>query len=142
MYTPWNPNPRAIRRVIDPSPIPTKCRYCCNHVKIAHHEEVFGRILNNSRWPWFYVCTSCEARVGMHPGTDIPLGQLADCRTRFARRNSKQHFEAMRNALNMERTDAYRWLAWRLGISSAKCHFGWFDADMCERAKNVCMRFK
>ncbi|MDE9488311.1 zinc-finger-containing protein, partial [Xenorhabdus bovienii] len=85
--------------------------YCCGTVRTAHHQEIFERILNDSRWPWLYICNSCGARVGMHPGTDIPLGQLADCRTRFARRNSKQHFEAMRNALNMERTDAYRWLA-------------------------------
>ncbi|WP_045958292.1 zinc-finger-containing protein [Xenorhabdus poinarii] len=142
MYTPWNPNPRAIRRVNDPSPIPTQCRYCCNHVKIAHHKEVFGRILNNSRWPWFYLCASCEARVGMHPGTNIPLGTLADRPTRIARANSKLSFERMRMQRDWERADAYRWLARRLGISFNKCHFGWFDAEMCERAKNMCTRFK
>ncbi|MBI6550691.1 zinc-finger-containing protein, partial [Xenorhabdus lircayensis] len=81
-YTPCNPNPKAIQRVNDPLTIPTKCRYCCGHVTIAHHTEVFRRILNNSRWPWLYVCNSCDARVGMHPGTDIPLGTLADRPTR------------------------------------------------------------
>ncbi|MBD2811879.1 hypothetical protein ID853_13520 [Xenorhabdus sp. Vera] len=142
MYTPENPNPRAIQRVNDPFPIPTHCRYCGRHVMIAHHLDVFKRIHDNSRWPWLYHCWSCGARVGIHPGTDIPLGTLADKPTRIARISGHQYFENMREYRELERTDAYRWLAWRLGISSAKCHFGWFDAEMCERAKNVCMRFK
>ncbi|MDE9443926.1 DUF3268 family zinc-finger domain-containing protein, partial [Xenorhabdus bovienii] len=62
-FTPWNPNPRAIQRVNDPLPIPTQCRHCCGHVTIAHHTEVFGEV--RGRWPWLYVCWSCDARVGM-----------------------------------------------------------------------------
>ncbi|MDE9537292.1 DUF3268 family zinc-finger domain-containing protein, partial [Xenorhabdus bovienii] len=34
------------------------------------------------------------------------------------------------------------WLAWQLGISSNKCHFGWFDTKMCQRATNICRGFK
>ncbi|WP_086114089.1 zinc-finger-containing protein, partial [Xenorhabdus beddingii] len=113
-YTPWHPSKYAIQRVNDPLPIPTKCRYCCNPVEIAHHTEVFGRILSD-RWPWLYVCWSCDARVGMHPKTNIPLGTLADYSTRIARRDGKQEFEEMRHKRNLERTDAYQWLAWRLG---------------------------
>ncbi|CDG21018.1 conserved protein of unknown function [Xenorhabdus poinarii G6] len=78
----------------------------------------------------------------MHPGTNIPLGTLADRPTRIARANSKLSFERMRMQRDWERADAYRWLARRLGISFNKCHFGWFDAEMCERAKNMCTRFK
>ncbi|MBD2798375.1 hypothetical protein ID856_18005 [Xenorhabdus sp. 18] len=140
MYTPENPNPRSIQRVNDPLPIPTHCHYCCGHVITAHHINVFGRVLG--KWPWLYLCTSCGARVGMHPGTDIPLGTLADKPTRIARASSKLTFERMREYRELERTDAYRWLARKLGISFRRCHFGWFDADMCERAKNFCMRFE
>ncbi|MBD2816832.1 hypothetical protein ID850_19385, partial [Xenorhabdus sp. Flor] len=135
---PWNPNPKAIQRVNDQLPIPTQCHYCRGLVTIAHHEEVFGHIQNNNKWPWLYLCTSCGARVGMHPYTDIPLGYLADKPTRIARRDSKEKFERMRAFRNWERTEAYRWLAWQLGISINKCHFGWFDAEMCEKAKNIC----
>ncbi|WP_244182573.1 zinc-finger-containing protein, partial [Xenorhabdus beddingii] len=60
----------------------------------------------------------------------------------IARRDGKQEFEEMRHKRNLERTDAYQWLAWRLGISFSRCHFGWFEADMCERAANICRRFK
>ncbi|QTL40559.1 zinc-finger-containing protein [Xenorhabdus budapestensis] len=141
-YTPWNPNPKAIQRVNDQLPIPTKCHYCHGLVTIAHHEEVFGRIHNNNKWPWLYLCASCGARVGMHPYTDIPLGYLADKQTRIARKDSKEKFERMRQIINWERADAYRWLAWQLGISFNKCHFGWFDTEMCEKAANICRGFK
>ncbi|MEQ1964379.1 zinc-finger-containing protein [Xenorhabdus khoisanae] len=140
-FTPWNPNPRAINRVNDPFPTPTKCRYCCNDVTIAHHTEVFGRILN-SKWPWLYLCTSCGARVGMHPETNIPLGTLADYPTRLARMSGKREFEEMRRERDLARPDAYRWLARRLGIQFRQCHFGWFDTDMCEKAANICRRFR
>ncbi|MDE1484376.1 zinc-finger-containing protein [Xenorhabdus bovienii] len=141
-FTPWNPNPKAIQRVNDPLPVPTQCRHCCGHVKIAHHTEVFGKTRHNDKWPWFYVCWSCDARVGMHPDTNIPLGYLADEPTRRARRDGKEEFEEMRKRGNFERTEAYRWLAWRLGISFRKCHFGWFDTDMCNKAANICRGFK
>ncbi|AOM40538.1 zinc-finger-containing protein [Xenorhabdus hominickii] len=139
-FTPWNPNPKAVQRVNDPLPIPTQCQCCRNHVTIAHHTEVFGEI--RSRWPWLYVCWSCDARVGMHPETNIPLGYLADKPTREARRKGKQVFDRMRAFRNWERTDAYRWLAWQLGISFNRCHFGWFDTDMCEKAEHICREFK
>ncbi|WP_387693052.1 zinc-finger-containing protein [Photorhabdus sp. RM71S] len=135
--TPWNPSVRAIQRVKDPLPIPTHCRYCCDHVEIAHHMDVFGRI-NNSKWPWLYICKSCGAYVGMHPFTDIPLGTLADKATRNARMSGHRHFEEMREKWNLERTDAYYWLARKLGINKCECHFGWFDIDTCHRAKEIC----
>ncbi|MCP9270307.1 DUF3268 family zinc-finger domain-containing protein [Xenorhabdus sp. XENO-1] len=39
---------------------------------------------------------------------------------------------------NLERTEAYRWLANQLEISFNECHFGWFDTDMCQRATDIC----
>ncbi|WP_258087493.1 DUF3268 family zinc-finger domain-containing protein, partial [Xenorhabdus bovienii] len=123
-----------------PLPVPTQCRHCRSHVKIAHHTEVFGEI--RGHWPWLYICWSCDARVGMHPDTNIPLGTLADMPTRRARQSGKEKFEQMRTFRNWERTDAYRWLAWQLGISFNRCHFGWFDTDMCNKAANICREFK
>ncbi|MEQ2025372.1 zinc-finger-containing protein [Xenorhabdus szentirmaii] len=141
MHTPWNPDPRAIQRVNDPYPIPTHCRYCNKHVTISHHLDVFKQIHDNSRWPWLYYCWSCGARVSIHPGTDIPMGSLADKPTRIARLSAHQYFDDVRVRWNLERMEAYQWLASQLEISLNECHFGWFDVDMCEKAKYV-MRFK
>ncbi|RKS59505.1 MULTISPECIES: zinc-finger-containing protein [Photorhabdus] len=134
--TPWNPCQKAIQRVKDPLPIPTECHYCNGDVTIAHHENVFGKAY--SKWPWLYICTECRAYVGMHPFTDIPLGTLADKATRNARMSGHRHFEEMRDKIGFERTDAYKFLAKRLGINFRKCHFGWFDIDTCYRAKEIC----
>ncbi|TDB41635.1 zinc-finger-containing protein [Photorhabdus luminescens] len=140
MHTPLNPSRKAIQRVKDPLPIPTECRYCYADVTIIHHEKIFGKAY--SKWPWLYICTSCGAYVGMHPYTDIPLGTLADKATRNARLSSKRYFEQIWQSGKLTRTEAYRWLAGKLRINTHQCHFAWFDADMCERAKNICMEFK
>ncbi|WP_374051037.1 zinc-finger-containing protein [Xenorhabdus taiwanensis] len=140
-FTPWNPNPRAIQRVNDPYPIPTHCRYCGRHVMIEHHLNVFKRI-HDSRWPWLYHCWTCGARVSIHPGTDIPMGSLADKKTRRARASAHRYFDDVVRNRNLERTEAYQWLASQLEISPSQCHFGWFDTDMCERAANICREFK
>ncbi|MCT8350073.1 DUF3268 family zinc-finger domain-containing protein [Photorhabdus temperata] len=134
--TPWNPSIKAIQRVKDPLPMPVNCHYCNGDVIIASHKEVFGK--NYSKWPWLYICTECRAYVGMHPYTDIPLGYLADKATRNARLSSKRYFEEIWQSGKLTRTDAYRWLARKLGINKCECHFGWFDIDTCHRAKEIC----
>lgn len=136
--TPWNPSCRATARVRNPMQAPEQCRFCSGDVRIAKHEEIYGK--NYSEWPWVYLCENCGAYVGMHPFTSIPLGTLADKQTRDARKNCKPAFESLWRTGEMSRTAAYQWLADQLGIPVGECHFGWFDIDTCERAKNICLR--
>ncbi|MBE8596809.1 zinc-finger-containing protein [Xenorhabdus sp. BG5] len=138
--TPWNPSIRAIRKVKDSLPAPTECRYCNGTVTIVSHEDVYGQSYGN--WPWLYICTTCRAYVGMHPFTDIPLGTLANKEVRAARNSCKRYFEQIWRSGRLTRTEAYHWLAKQLEISPSQCHFGWFDTDMCERAANICRRFR
>ena len=130
--TPWSPSRTAIARVKNPLPAPSHCSYCAAEVRIASHEEVYGRAYDD--WPWLYACTQCDARVGMHPHTDIPLGALADAELREIRKACKAPFEAIYRDARLSRTQAYQALARRLGIPVEHCHFGWFDAEMCQRA--------
>lgn len=131
--TPWNPSRKAIKRVANPLPAPEICPHCSADVKIASHEEIYGR--DHGDWPWMYACTACDARVGMHPFTAIPLGTLADAALRKLRMQCKAPFESIYLTGQMSRSDAYAALAWRLGLPKEQCHFGWFDADMCHRAE-------
>lgn len=141
MKTPWNPSKKATARVLDPLPEPTICRLCGGPVEIRSHREVYGR--NYSTWPWLFVCTLCAARVGMHPFTCIPLGTLADDTTRKARQQAKVFFESLWDAEKpqMSRTEAYAWLATKLGLTLAECHFGMFDVPMCDRAQAECEQY-
>ena len=135
--TPWNPSRSATKRVKSPLPAPEQCNFCGRmSVVIKNNAYIYGRSYGD--WPWVYICAGesecCGAYVGMHPFTNIPLGTLADAKTRTARKKCKAPFEALHQTGKISRGEAYEKLAEKLGIKKEQCHFGWFDADMCEKA--------
>jgi len=131
--TPWHPSRRATARVKDPLPAPETCNLCGAAVRIASHEEIYGRAYNE--WPWAYRCEGCRAHVGMHPYTAIPLGSLANEEIRRARTLSKGLFEQLwKGGGAMTRTDAYKALAAHMNIPMSACHFGSFDVEQCRVA--------
>lgn len=133
--TPWHPDPRAEQRVRDALPAPTHCRFCAAEFRIMHHDTVYGRAYGD--WPWCYACTACDARVGLHPGTAIPLGTLADGATRAARRRAKAPFQAYVAQCGGKRHKAYAELARRMHIPVRECHFGWFSEAQCGQAETI-----
>ncbi|WP_255218891.1 zinc-finger-containing protein [Paraburkholderia kururiensis] len=136
--TPWNPSRRAIARVKNPLPAPTECPRCGGGpVEVVRNAEIYGR--DYGEWPWTYLCRHCRAYVGMHPFTAIPLGTLADAPTREARKRAKAAFNPLWQSGEMTRTEAYAWLAARLGIAAAACHIGWFDVAMCQAVEHACL---
>ena len=132
MKTPSNPSRRATARVRDPLPVPTFCHLCGGPVECLENKVVYGR--NFGEWPWIYPCSSCHARVGLHPFTAIPLGTLADEPTREARIAAKLTFKAWRETRGLSRSDAYAALAEEMGIPARECHFGWFREARCNEA--------
>lgn len=136
--TPWNPSRKAIARVKNPLPTPTTCPYCGEPVEIVSNALIYGR--EYGEWPWAYTCTGtfCDAYVGMHPFTAIPLGTLADAPTRAARKRAKAAFNPLWQSGGMKRSAAYAWLAHQLGIADVgQCHIGWFDVETCNRVVSV-----
>lgn len=87
---------------------------------------------------FFWVCDPCDARVGCHPGTQTPTGNLATEGTRKARTAAHKAFDPLWKASGTDRNEAYVWLANQLGISANNCHIGRFDEDMCNRVIEVC----
>ena len=125
---------KAERRVKDRLPIPTSCPHCGGRVDLVSNSEVYGRTFGD--WPWIYLCRAqpCRAYVGTHPDTNLPLGTLATAAIRAARKTAKEHFNRLWQGGQMSRTDAYSWLATRMNIPVAACHFGWFDEAQCKQA--------
>lgn len=139
--SPWNPSTTAAERVKDALPPPAHCDECKGkHVAIKHHADIYGG-RTFSTWPWVYACEDCGARVGMHPGTNIPLGYMAGEETRKARMEAKELFEPMHEDGHMTRGQAYQWLAIELRVHISKCHFGMFDLRLANRAKAACQKF-
>ena len=135
--TPWNPSARAVKRVKNPLPSPDQCNRCgSTSVALVSNCEIYGK--EYGEWPWLFLCMECRSYVGLHPFTGIPLGTLADAETRDARMKAKAAFSPMWTSGDMSRSDAYAWLAARLGIQVESCHIGWFDVDECGRVANVC----
>lgn len=132
--SPWHPSVKATTRVLNVLPAPTVHESCGQPVEIVHHTEIYGA--EYSDWPWVYRCKVCDATVGMHPFTSIPLGTLANRALRFARNSCKQPFELLWQHKRMTRTEAYAGLAAHLGIEVEACHFGWFDVATCHRARD------
>jgi hypothetical protein len=133
--TPWNPSRKQVSRVKNPLPAPGACPYCAGAVQIVSNSLIYGREVGE--WPWAYRCEGCGASVGMHPFTNIPLGTLADARTRVARRRAKAEFTWMYERVGMTRSDAYVWLARQLARPVGETHIAWFDEATCQRVVEV-----
>lgn len=127
---------RALKRVKNPIPAPTECRYCGGDVRLVCNSEIYnGRSYGD--WPFAYLCSGCQAYVGLHPDTDIPLGTLADNKLRAARNASKATFHEHMKKTGLSRTRAYQWLVGRMNIEVGKCHFGWFELEECAVAEQA-----
>jgi hypothetical protein len=106
-------------------------------------------------YPWrpdlahkrFWKCLACpDAYVGCHPGTNNPLGRLADPLLRLAKQHAHAVFDPLWEA-KVERENiskgeargrAYRWLAEQLGIEPDYCHIGLMDMETCYRVVVLC----
>jgi len=132
---------RALARIDHALPAPTECRYCAGPVELVENSAIYrGRSFGP--WPYAYWCEDCDAMVGLHPDTDLPLGTMADKALRTARQQGKAPFERIWRELRLKsRNKAYAWLADQLGIPVAECHFGLFDAERCQEAREASMRF-
>ena len=102
---------QAIARVKgDLLPVPTSCRFCTGEVKLVNNAQFYGG--REYGWPLAYCCACCGARVGTHPGTDIPLGTLADDHTMKARIAAHDAFDPLwKGKTPLHRAMAYKALA-------------------------------
>lgn len=118
---------------------PVECRYCGGDVHLINNEAVYGHPYGD--WPYMYQCERCGASVGTHPGTEIPLGTLANEELRNARKENKTWFVKLYKGdspIFANRTGAYVWLALQLGIHLDECHWALFERDRCIEAGNHC----
>ncbi|WP_338881521.1 zinc-finger-containing protein [Achromobacter veterisilvae] len=129
---------RALARVRDRIAPPTACHCCRGPVKLTNNRDIYAG-QSFGEWPYVYRCTQCQAYVGLHPDTDLPLGIMASKETIKARKDAKFLFQRLtKERFANNRTAAYAWLAKALGIAPSICHFGMFGHDQADRAADVC----
>lgn len=128
---------KALKRVRNRLDPPTVCGCCAsNQVELIHNEHIYGR--GFGRWPYAYWCRACLAYVGLHADTDLPLGTLADVRTREARTKAKElFFDFARKRFQMDLNLSYEWLSGALGIPKEVTHFGMFNEEQAVRVTSI-----
>lgn len=109
------------------------CPYCgeAGSVVFTRNSIKYGREYGD--WSWCYFCVCCEAYVGCHPYTIIPLGTLADQATANARKAAHKAFDPLWRDEWMTRKEAYSFLSKVIGVAREDCHISWFDVTTCEK---------
>lgn len=117
-----------------------KCPYCGSGVKLVPSSYVYHHNKNKGN---MWVCKNypdCNAYVGCHPGTDIPLGRLANEKLRNLKVEAHKQFDPIWKSGLLSRKEAYEWLADMLNISVDECHIGMFSPEMCNKVIRICRR--
>lgn len=94
--------------------------------------------------PYFYGCSRYPECLGTHGAhaDGRPFGVPADAATRAARSAAHRAFDRLWQGRRMQRSRAYRFLAYALGLRPDECHIGRFDQETCERVVTVCAAYE
>lgn len=120
------------------NPLIANCPYCGKCTELVTGDVIYPRRPELHRKK-FYLCKPCDAYVGCHPGTENPLGRLANKELRRAKMRAHAAFDPLWQDGKLRRREAYAALASMLGIDVNDCHIGMFDIEMCAKAE-ACAR--
>lgn len=119
-------------------------RICCPHCGAVALIRPAAEIYNDpSRTDELYVCRNypiCNSYVGMHPGTRVPLGTLANGDLRNLRIKAHRKFDRIWQGGLMSRKAAYQWMASSLGIDERDAHIGKLGEFRCKELISKCDR--
>lgn len=111
---------------------PTICRYCGSPVVYTSNAEIYGKEYGTGKC---YLCRNCRAFVGVHPGTDTPLGTLANEELRKWRKEAHFWFDRIwkKPTRITTRYNAYGYLARKMGLPREETHIGMFEIEQCKK---------
>jgi len=111
------------------------CDYCGDKATYEDSSVIYGR-----SYGMVYICKCVEgwAYVGVHKGTNKPLGRLADKTLREMKKKAHSVFDPMWKSGGLSRKQAYSWLADKLSIKGKDCHIGMFDCAQCTKVMRIC----
>jgi hypothetical protein len=92
-------------------PPPTRCDDC-KSLNIKYEADIDS----NRLWPYVWRCLDCKAKVGCHPGTDHPLGYMANPYVRRLRAELHDLIDPIWEYKLATRSEIYNWLARELGL--------------------------
>lgn len=88
-------------------------------------------IYHGVSYGYIYICPQCGRYVGVHKGTNYPLGTPADKELQELRKKVHKKFDSTWST-QKERSQAYKVLSKQLNINIEETHIGMFDKTTCE----------
>lgn len=113
--------------------IPEICEYCGGKVIFTDSAVLYGK-----SYGMIYLCANCNASVGVHKGTQKPLGTLANAVLKLKRKETHRVFDAIWKTEGINRSDAYGWLAGQMGLPKYRTHIAYFNIEQCEQVLRIC----
>jgi len=130
----------------------TICQYCGRDAFLEDSIEAYGRELGFQ----IFLCRPCEAWVGVHKGTNKPLGTLANKELRDWRKKAHAAFDPLwQKKLEIRRRQrgadykkvyargsGYKWLREQMGVPKSNCHIGMFTIEQCQQVIEICRTWR
>lgn len=107
------------------------CPYCKKQTKLVNSSVIYGK-----SYGMIYLCQPCNAYCGVHKGTDISLGRVANSRLRFWKKEAHKYMDILWKDNGMTRKEVYMVLSDYLKIPSEYCHIGMFSIKTCKEVVN------
>jgi hypothetical protein len=104
------------------------CPYCNRQAEFTTSEAFYGRDYGTN----IYVCRPCNAYVGTHKNSDVPMGSLATKELREMRQLAHSRFDFLWKVGGKTRTQAYKWMANVMGLKPEEAHIGQFNLEQCK----------
>lgn len=113
------------------------CDYCGRQAEYVDSKVIYGK-----GYGMVCLCRNCMAYVGVHKGTDKPLGRLANAELRYWKKAARAVFDPMwkYGRFRHHRNAAYGWLAQKMGLPIEQAHIGMFDVAQCKKAIEIIKR--
>ena len=108
------------------------CPYCGKKAQWCENKIIYGR--NYGKSYMCYYCADCDAYVGCHQNTQIPLGTMANKELRGLRIKAHNLIDPLWKSGKMKRGDVYKALV-KMGIK----HISWAN-EIDNLAKNELAR--
>ena len=113
------------------NPSAMRCQYSGGTVVLRSADGIYHE---NHSHTMLYVCSNyprCDAYVRTHPGTNIPVGTLANRELRTLRNQAHHYFDQLYLSGLMSKQDAYLWLGVLLQVPLSKAHIGFLGEYYC-----------
>ena len=114
------------------------CPYCGAQAEYTDSKDIY----HGHSYGMIYICRACDAYVGVHSGSDVPKGTLANAELRYWRRLAHAAFDPLlqSGAFYRRRNAAYSWLSEKMELPKEVTHIGMFDVDVCKKVINIISR--